>query len=110
MWATFALWAFRTEAGKIKEAYVGLLVVLEGALWAEWAETAVVVRACRTLRFGIDVEIEAVVSVRASLRAGVIGAFGHAAEVVFVKKLASFAFLAKTSQPMLADEASPGIS
>lgn len=57
MCAVIAGWAFGAEAGEIEGAYVGLLVVLECAMWAEWTESAIVVGARRALRFGVDVEV-----------------------------------------------------
>jgi len=70
----------------------------------KWTEASVVMRARRSLGFGIDVEVETVVTVGAGLGSGVVRAFWHSSQVVFVKELACLAFLAQTSQPMFAYE------
>lgn len=99
--AAFALW---TEAAQVKRAQLVFLVVLQRAVWAEWAEAAVVVWARGALGIGVQVEVEAVVAVGAGLCAGVVGAFGHAAEVVFVEEFAGFALFAQAAQPVFAYE------
>ena len=90
------------EASQVERAQGGLLVVLQRAVRAERAETPIVVRTRRSLRLGIDVEIQTVVAVGAGLRAGVVGALGHATQVVLVEELARFALLAEAAQPVLA--------
>ena len=90
----FASRSFRAEPSKIKGTQSRLLVVLQGAMRTERTEASIVVRACRSLRFGIDVKVEAVVAVRTGLGARVVGALGHAPEVVLVEEFAGFALLA----------------
>lgn len=63
----------------------------------EWTESAVVVGTRRALCLWVNMEVQAIVAVGACLRAGVVGAFGHATKVVLVQELACFAFLAKAA-------------
>jgi hypothetical protein len=50
--AGFTFWA---ETAEVKRAQLLLLIVLESTVWAEGAESAVVVRTRGSLRFRIDV-------------------------------------------------------
>lgn len=76
--------AFWTETTEVKWTQFLLLVVFERAVRAQRAEASVVVRAGWSLGFGVDVEVETVVAVRAHLGARIVLALGHAAKVVFV--------------------------
>jgi hypothetical protein len=75
---------FWTEASQVEWTELIFLDVLQRAVWTEWTESAIVVRTRRPLGFGVDMEVQAVVAVGACERAGVVGAFRHAAQVVLV--------------------------
>jgi hypothetical protein len=79
--AAFALWTKPTE---IERAKLLLLIVFQRTVWTKRAKASIVMGAGRTLRFGVDMEVQAVVTIRASLRSSVVGAFGHSSKVVFV--------------------------
>ena len=108
--AVFASRTFRAETSEVEGAQICLLVVLQGAVRAERTEAPVVVGACRSLRLGIDVEVEAVVAIGAGLGARVVGALGHAPEVVLVEEFASLALLAQAAQPVLTHETDTAVS
>lgn len=65
-------------------------------------EPSIVPGTITDLAFGVDVEEWAFLVV-ASVESGVEIALGHFGHVVFVQELALVAFLAQTTQPMLAN-------
>ena len=99
--AAFPLW---TKPAQVKRTQLVFLVVLQRTVWTEWTEAAVVVWARGALSIWVQMQIETVVAVGAGLCAGVVGAFGHAAEVVFVEEFAGFAFFAEAAQPVFTYE------
>lgn len=103
--AFLALLAVGAEAGEIVAADAVFSDVLLSAAGSKGAEAAVVVGAGRAFGLGVDVQVEAVVAVGAGQVSGVVVAFGHPSQVVFVKELAGFTFFAKAAEPVLADEA-----
>lgn len=106
----FASRSFRAEPSEIKRTQSRLLVVLQGAIGTERTEASVVVGTCWSLRFGVDVKVEAVVAVGAGLGARVVGTLGHAPEVVLVEELTGLALLAQTAQPVLTHETDGDVS
>ncbi len=78
--------------------------MLVGAARAQRTEAALVVRARGPLRCRVDVQIEAVLPVRARLVAGKVAALGHPAQVILVQELACLRLLAEAAEPMLAHE------
>jgi hypothetical protein len=100
--AGLAIWA---ETGQVERADLVPFVVLQRTVWAERTEATVVVRARRSLGLGVNVQVEAVVAVRARQRAGVVRALWHATKVVLVQELACLPLLAESAQPVLADQA-----
>lgn len=78
--------------------------MLLAAIGAQGAEALVVVRAGRELGLGVDVQVEALVAVRAVAVPHEEVALGHLAQVVLVQELAALALLAERAQPVLAHE------
>lgn len=72
MCAILAAFAIRTEASQIMWAKLVFLVMFQSAVGPEWAEPAVVVGTRRAFGLGVDVQVEAVITVRACEGAGVI--------------------------------------
>lgn len=67
------------------------------------AEAAIIPRAILDLALRIDVQKRALLLVT-GIESGVEVALGHLSHIIFVQKLAAVAFLAKSSQPMLAHD------
>lgn len=78
--------------------------MLLAAIRPQGAEALVVVRTGRELGLGVDVQVEALVAVRAVAVADEEVALGHLAQVVLVQELAALALLAQRPQPVLAHE------
>lgn len=94
MGSIFALPSFWTEASQIEWTQLVLFVMFQGAYWSKRAEAAIVVRTGGPFRLWVYMEVQAIVAVRTCEGAGVVRAFGHAPEVVFVQEVAILALLA----------------
>lgn len=98
-----ACFAIRTEARHVETTDVLLFYVACGAIRSQRTETSLVVVARRLLEVRIYVQEEALVAIGAKPVARELYAFGHLAKVVLVQELTGIAFLAQTSQPVLAN-------
>ena len=104
MCAVLASLAFGTKSSKIEGAELILLDVLQRTMRTEWAEPAFIVWTGRPFGLGIDVEVQAFVSVHTCECSRVVGALGHPPQIVLMQKFAGLAFLAKAPKPMLANK------
>lgn len=90
----FASLAFGAESREVERTQFVLLHVLVCAVRAERAEASIVMWARWPFRFRIYMQVEAVIAVGTGQGAGVVRAFGHSAQVVFMQKLACISLLA----------------
>lgn len=90
---TLAIGAFGTEASQVVWAQAPPYMLLR-AYWSQWTESHVVVWARRQARHGIDMKIQALLTIGAVAVAHEEIALRHLTEVVFVQKLTWHAFLA----------------
>lgn len=101
MHAFLALPPVRAKASQI-ETTEGLAYVLLATARAKRTEAFIIMRARGELGGGVNMQVEAFITIGAVEGAGVMIAVGHAAKIVFVQVLAPISLLAQTSQPMLA--------
>jgi hypothetical protein len=98
-----AAFAFRAEAGKVKQAKLSANMSL-GAEGAQFTKSPVVVFTGRESGLFANVLIEAVIAIGTVSRPGEGLALGHTTQVVLVQVLALHSLLAQTLEEMFADE------
>lgn len=108
MGALLAVWSIRAETGEKVRAHL-LADMFLGAPGSQRAEALIVMWAGWQLALGVDMQVQALVAVRAEAVAQEEVALGHLAQVELVQELAALSLLTQATQPVLADERVEGV-